>query len=389
MLASDGDFFLGGDDLDRALAEVLAAECNRHAARRSAPAPGADDEADDGRRGDQVPPLGERRRRGRDRRPRSARRRAAARLPFSITRQQFEELIAGYVNRTIEVTKQVLVAAGIDTRAISRGAVRRRLDADPAGPRSGSPRCSGKRAEHHDQPRRGRRAGRRDPGRQPGRQPRRGHRHGRARCGRDRRRTRRSARPAASTLPQAPGEAPDPDGRQPGDARDPDRGRVHRAPARQERADPDRAHARVHDLARSTRPASRSIAAAARSAGTPRTSRSARCCSTACRPKPRGELKIEVCVPRRRRRHPPRARERSELGRGPGGAPAGVRSARRWRTREPRAPRSCCGRSGSSPGPARRRTSCSRSPRPPASIRRRRRSTRSRASRIPISTARR
>ena len=32
MLASDGDFFLGGDDLDRALAEVLAAECNRVAA---------------------------------------------------------------------------------------------------------------------------------------------------------------------------------------------------------------------------------------------------------------------------------------------------------------------------------------------------------------------
>ena len=29
VLASDGDFFLGGDDLDRALAEVLAAECNR------------------------------------------------------------------------------------------------------------------------------------------------------------------------------------------------------------------------------------------------------------------------------------------------------------------------------------------------------------------------
>src|SRR5215510_13727510 len=29
VLASDGDYFLGGDDLDRALAEVLAAECNR------------------------------------------------------------------------------------------------------------------------------------------------------------------------------------------------------------------------------------------------------------------------------------------------------------------------------------------------------------------------
>ena len=38
VLASDGDFFLGGDDLDRALAEVLAAECNRAPRLRSAPA---------------------------------------------------------------------------------------------------------------------------------------------------------------------------------------------------------------------------------------------------------------------------------------------------------------------------------------------------------------
>jgi molecular chaperone DnaK len=40
-------------------------------------------------------------------------------LPFSITRQQFEDLIAGYINRTIEVTRQVLVQAGLQPNAIS------------------------------------------------------------------------------------------------------------------------------------------------------------------------------------------------------------------------------------------------------------------------------
>jgi molecular chaperone DnaK len=41
------------------------------------------------------------------------------RLPFAITRKQFEDLIAGYVNRTVEVTKQVLVAAGLDVRSVA------------------------------------------------------------------------------------------------------------------------------------------------------------------------------------------------------------------------------------------------------------------------------
>ena len=40
-------------------------------------------------------------------------------LPFSLTRGQFEELIAGYVERTMAVTRQVLIAANIDPRMIS------------------------------------------------------------------------------------------------------------------------------------------------------------------------------------------------------------------------------------------------------------------------------
>ena len=40
-------------------------------------------------------------------------------LPFALTRKQFEELIAGYVNRTIEVTQQVLAHARHRRRATS------------------------------------------------------------------------------------------------------------------------------------------------------------------------------------------------------------------------------------------------------------------------------
>ena len=42
-----------------------------------------------------------------------------ASLPFALSRTQFEELIAGYVNRTIEVTKQVLAQARLSPNQIS------------------------------------------------------------------------------------------------------------------------------------------------------------------------------------------------------------------------------------------------------------------------------
>nr|MBA3463649.1 Hsp70 family protein [Deltaproteobacteria bacterium] len=118
VLASEGDFFLGGDDLDRALGEVLAAECNR--ILRVDPRPSAalmmklmmgaeaikchlsDNDAAEGEiDGLEMPGN------------------TQARLPFQITRKQFEALISGYVNRTIEVTKQVLASAGLDVRSVS------------------------------------------------------------------------------------------------------------------------------------------------------------------------------------------------------------------------------------------------------------------------------
>jgi molecular chaperone DnaK len=118
VLASDGDFFLGGDDLDRALAELLAAECNRVLGFDPRQNPvlmmklmmGAEaikchlseNDAAEGEIDGIDLPNGQ-----------------VGSLPFHLTRQQFDELTAGYVNRTIEVTKQVLVQARLAPGQIS------------------------------------------------------------------------------------------------------------------------------------------------------------------------------------------------------------------------------------------------------------------------------
>jgi len=118
VLASDGDFFLGGDDLDRSLAEALAAECNRvlrfdprhNAVLMTKLMMGAeaikchlsDNDAAEGEIDGIDMPNGQ-----------------TGSLPFSITRGQFEELIAGYFNRTMEVTKQVLTQARLSPGQIS------------------------------------------------------------------------------------------------------------------------------------------------------------------------------------------------------------------------------------------------------------------------------
>jgi molecular chaperone DnaK len=118
VLASDGDFFLGGDDLDRALGEVLAAECNRilrfdprpHATLMMKLLMGAEaikchlseNDAAEGEIDGLDLPTGQ-----------------SGRLPFQMTRPQFEELIAGYVQRTVDVTRQVLAQARLDPQSIA------------------------------------------------------------------------------------------------------------------------------------------------------------------------------------------------------------------------------------------------------------------------------
>ncbi len=118
VLASDGDPFLGGDDLDRTLAEFLAAEMTRNlrvdprgnpglmlrlrlaaeAVKQHlsdvAVAEGEVDDLDDGN--------------GR-----------VHKLPFRISRSQFESMVAGYVGRTIELCKRAMASAGIESRDLS------------------------------------------------------------------------------------------------------------------------------------------------------------------------------------------------------------------------------------------------------------------------------
>src|SRR5262249_7142321 len=119
VLASEGDFFLGGDDLDRALAENLASELNRTLHVDPRPHPllmmklmmGAeaikihlsDNDAAEGEIEGLDLPDGR-----------------TANLNFALTRSQFEDMILGYVQRTMDVTREVMVAASISPRRVSQ-----------------------------------------------------------------------------------------------------------------------------------------------------------------------------------------------------------------------------------------------------------------------------
>ena len=118
VLATDGDFFLGGDDIDRTITEFLAAELNRvqHLDPRGSAslmarltvaaeevkkhlseydvAEGTIDglETDDG---------------------------AVLSLPFRLTRAQLESLIGGYVDRAIASVRNALTAAHLEPDAVS------------------------------------------------------------------------------------------------------------------------------------------------------------------------------------------------------------------------------------------------------------------------------
>ena len=251
MLASDGDFFLGGDDLDRALAEVLAAECNRILRFDPRPHPvlmmklmmGAEaikchlseNDAAEGEIDGIDLPNGQARLaavrahppavRGADQR---------LRQPHDRGHQ------AGARRRRVCRRGRSATCCASAARRASRSSA------------SGSPRCSAASPTSRSTPTRSsRRAPRSRPARLSGSiiagtgmGARDAVAHRRALAAALRRRAAR-ARPAA-----APGAAR----RQPVDARDPDRRRLRRAAARQERADPDRAHARVHDRARQPDP---------------------------------------------------------------------------------------------------------------------------------------
>src|SRR4051812_72618 len=100
VLASEGDFFLGGDDLDRAVAEHLAADFNRMLNVDPRPHPAlmmklmmgaeaikmhlSENDAAEGEIDGLDLPSGQ-----------------VGQLPFSLSRKQFEHLVGGYVERTM------------------------------------------------------------------------------------------------------------------------------------------------------------------------------------------------------------------------------------------------------------------------------------------------
>ena len=118
VLGTDGDFFLGGDDIDRTLGEYLANELARASGFDARPHPTlmmrlvmaaeaikqhlSEAGVAEGEVEDLVLP---------DRRK--------LKLPFRVTRRQFEHQIKEYVDRTIELCRQVLVTARIDPKQIS------------------------------------------------------------------------------------------------------------------------------------------------------------------------------------------------------------------------------------------------------------------------------
>ena len=111
VLATDGDFFLGGDDIDRTITEFLAAEMTR--TRKVDP------------RG--VPSLMARLQVAAEEVKRHLSEHTMAEgtidglesdehknlsLPFRLSRQQLESLMSGYIDRTLELCRAVLTTAG-------------------------------------------------------------------------------------------------------------------------------------------------------------------------------------------------------------------------------------------------------------------------------------
>ncbi len=119
VLATDGDFFLGGDDIDRTLTEYLAAELNRsqnidprpHPTLMTKLAMGAEAikchlseyAAAEGDIDDLDFPGG-----------------VVGRLPFRINRRTYDGMIAGYIDRTMQVAKQAMAAAQLTPQQIGR-----------------------------------------------------------------------------------------------------------------------------------------------------------------------------------------------------------------------------------------------------------------------------
>jgi len=118
VLATDGDFFLGGDDIDRTITEFLAAELNRTRGQDPRGNPGLMSRltvaAEEVKRHLSEHNVAEGTIDGLD-----AGDGRVLSLPFRLTRPQLESLISGYVDRTIEMCRAALTAARLDVSDVS------------------------------------------------------------------------------------------------------------------------------------------------------------------------------------------------------------------------------------------------------------------------------
>ncbi|MCG8424610.1 MAG: Hsp70 family protein [Proteobacteria bacterium] len=119
VLATQGEVFLGGDDLDRALAEYLAEQTHRsrgidlrhHPDALTRLVMAAEEIKCHLSREDIVEgtidnlPAGSWE--------------TLINVPFRITREQFEDLVEGYVDQTIEVCRRTMVTAGLEYRDVN------------------------------------------------------------------------------------------------------------------------------------------------------------------------------------------------------------------------------------------------------------------------------
>ncbi|MBL4636006.1 MAG: Hsp70 family protein [Kofleriaceae bacterium] len=118
VLATDGEFFLGGDDIDQVIAEFLAGEMNRTQHIDPRPIPTAmnrlivaaeqikhyladNEDAGGTIDGIVVGDTGD-----------------SVSVEFELSRERFNSMIEGYIGRTIEICQNVFAAAGMDPKRV-------------------------------------------------------------------------------------------------------------------------------------------------------------------------------------------------------------------------------------------------------------------------------
>lgn len=117
VLATDGDFFLGGDDIDRVIAENLAAELNRVHRVDSRRDPGLMTRLTMAAEEVKIHLTEHNAAEGTIDGLMAGNRELS--LPFSLTRRQLEDMMSGFVERSIDLCRGALTAARLSPQQVS------------------------------------------------------------------------------------------------------------------------------------------------------------------------------------------------------------------------------------------------------------------------------